>query len=82
MKVTNGIRLLFKTIRTLKENEETKASAPVLPNYQSVVPSGTCFGWPAVQSICGIAEQIKTELEELGPKDWRMFSALFGVCIM
>lgn len=23
--VTNGIRLLFKTIRTLKENEETKA---------------------------------------------------------
>eukprot|EP00435_Cladocopium_sp_Y103_P046086 s1680_g13.t1 len=40
--VTNGIRLLFKTIRTLKENEETK-------------------------SICGIAEQIKTELEEFKP---------------
>ena len=26
MQVTNGIRLLFKTIRTLKENEETKAA--------------------------------------------------------
>eukprot|EP00930_Biecheleria_cincta_P008311 TRINITY_DN10972_c0_g5_i1.p1 TRINITY_DN10972_c0_g5~~TRINITY_DN10972_c0_g5_i1.p1 ORF type:complete len:3933 (-),score=932.09 TRINITY_DN10972_c0_g5_i1:47-11569(-) len=40
--VTGGIRLLFKTIRSLKENEETKA-------------------------ICGIAEQIKSELEEFKP---------------
>ncbi|CAE8610871.1 unnamed protein product [Polarella glacialis] len=40
--VLNGIRLLFKTIRTLKENEETK-------------------------SIAGIAEQIRTELEDFKP---------------
>jgi dynein heavy chain len=40
--VQGGIRLLFKTIRTLKESEDSKA-------------------------ICGIAEQIKNELEEFKP---------------
>jgi len=40
--VTGGIRLLFKTIRTMKEDEDLK-------------------------NIVGIAEQIKTELEEFKP---------------
>jgi dynein heavy chain, axonemal len=68
--VTNGIRLLFKTIRTLKENEETKSISGIaeqikqeLEEFKPNLPLVTGLRndgmrarhWEQISSKCGVA---------------------------
>jgi len=74
--VTNGIRLLFKTIRTLKENEETKAISGIaeqikieLEEFKPYLPLVTGLRnegmrqrhWEQISSKCGV--QVGPDME-------------------